>query len=57
MTMSPQKVSAGLSHCDEVITLDCIRALYNFHYDPVASKENSVGLGMYILLLLYILSC
>ena len=55
--MSPQKVSAGLSHCDEVITLDCIRALYNFHYDPVASKENSVGLGMYILLLLYILSC
>ncbi|KAI0329253.1 subtilisin-like protein [Cubamyces sp. BRFM 1775] len=41
-TVSP-KVK-GAVKCDEQITPDCLRALYNFHYDPVATHKNSIGI-------------
>jgi tripeptidyl-peptidase-1 len=34
-----------LSMCDQVITPDCLRALYNFSYTPVATDRNSYGIG------------
>ncbi|KAH9902554.1 subtilisin-like protein [Cubamyces lactineus] len=34
-----------LDKCDVQITPDCLRALYNFHYDPVATDKNSIGVG------------
>ncbi|KAI9442325.1 subtilisin-like protein [Lactarius indigo] len=40
------KVNAALSlaNCDQFITPDCLRALYNFHYTPVATAKNSYGI-------------
>ncbi|KAI0719348.1 subtilisin-like protein [Cerioporus squamosus] len=31
--------------CDEAVTLDCLRDLYNFHYTPVSGKKNSVAVA------------
>ncbi|KAF8576122.1 subtilisin-like protein [Ramaria rubella] len=39
--------SNSLSMCDQQITPDCLRALYNFHYTPVATYENSYGIVEY----------
>jgi tripeptidyl-peptidase-1 len=36
---------ATLSTCDEIITPDCLRALYNFHYTPRETEKNSFGIG------------
>ncbi|KAH9917379.1 subtilisin-like protein [Epithele typhae] len=36
-----------LEHCDEVITLACLRALYDFVYIPLATKKNSIGVVEY----------
>ena len=33
-----------LANCDVLITMDCLRALYNIDYTPVATK-NSFGIG------------
>ncbi|KAH8994045.1 subtilisin-like protein [Lactarius akahatsu] len=40
------KIDAALSlaTCDQFITPDCLRALYNFHYTPVATAKNSYGI-------------
>jgi tripeptidyl-peptidase I len=35
----------SLANCDQEITPDCLRALYNFHYTPVATDKNSYGIG------------
>ena len=34
-----------LVNCDMLITMDCLRALYNIDYTPVATKKNSFGIG------------
>ncbi|KAG6829789.1 hypothetical protein H0H92_003444 [Tricholoma furcatifolium] len=34
----------SLANCDEMITLDCLRALYAVDYTPVATKKNSYGI-------------
>ena len=34
-----------LEHCDEVITLACLRALYKFVDFPLAAKKNTIGVG------------
>lgn len=31
--------------CDQAVTLDCLRDLYDFHYTPVAGDKNSVAVG------------
>ncbi|EMD37154.1 hypothetical protein CERSUDRAFT_84189 [Gelatoporia subvermispora B] len=36
-----------LANCDEQITLDCLRALYEFDYVPLATKKNSLGIVEY----------
>jgi len=36
---------SDLNTCDVNITPDCLRALYNIHYIPLASKKNSFGIG------------
>ncbi|KAI0783459.1 subtilisin-like protein [Abortiporus biennis] len=33
-----------LSQCDQMITPDCLRALYDFNYKPVATNKNSYGI-------------
>ncbi|KAH8992820.1 subtilisin-like protein [Lactarius hatsudake] len=40
------KVDAAftLANCDQFITPECLRALYNFHYTPVAIAKNSYGI-------------
>ncbi|KAF9561788.1 subtilisin-like protein [Agrocybe pediades] len=37
-------ITPSLSNCDENITLDCLRALYNVNYKPVATDKNSYGI-------------
>ncbi|KAL1939834.1 hypothetical protein VTO73DRAFT_9534 [Trametes versicolor] len=41
----PAKTITGdpLDHCDEQVTLDCLRALYDFYYDLQAPDQNSIG--------------
>lgn len=36
--------STNLDTCDEIITPDCLRALYNFHYTPRETKKNTFGI-------------
>ncbi|KAH9034857.1 subtilisin-like protein, partial [Lactarius pseudohatsudake] len=40
------KVDAAfsLANCDQFITPECLRALYNFNYTPVATASNSYGI-------------
>ncbi|KIJ32810.1 hypothetical protein M422DRAFT_265293 [Sphaerobolus stellatus SS14] len=40
-------VPSSLANCDENITPDCLRALYNFNYKPIATKKNSYGIVEY----------
>uniref|UniRef100_A0A0W0G632 tripeptidyl-peptidase II n=1 Tax=Moniliophthora roreri TaxID=221103 RepID=A0A0W0G632_MONRR len=37
-------VTPSLSTCDQYITLDCLRALYNFDYKPIATDKNTYGI-------------
>jgi tripeptidyl-peptidase-1 len=34
-----------LAKCDMLITMECLRALYNIDYTPVATEKNSFGIG------------
>ncbi|KDR82525.1 hypothetical protein GALMADRAFT_828163 [Galerina marginata CBS 339.88] len=36
-------ITPTLATCDKMITLDCLRALYNINYTPVATDKNSFG--------------
>jgi tripeptidyl-peptidase-1 len=38
-------VPFSLENCDEYITPECIRALYDFYYTPNATAKNSYGIG------------
>ncbi|KAF8194430.1 subtilisin-like protein [Mycena galopus ATCC 62051] len=35
---------SSLDTCDEMITPDCLRALYNLHYTPRETKKNTFGI-------------
>ncbi|TFK74739.1 subtilisin-like protein [Pluteus cervinus] len=37
-------ITPSLENCDQFITLDCLRALYDFHYTPVATHKNTFGI-------------
>ncbi|KAH7872247.1 subtilisin-like protein [Lentinula edodes] len=37
----------GVGHCDTQISIDCLRALYDFDYTPIASGRNSYGIVEY----------
>ncbi|KAF9046283.1 subtilisin-like protein [Panaeolus papilionaceus] len=37
-------ITPSLENCDQMITLDCLRALYNVDYTPVATSKNSYGI-------------
>ncbi|KAF8964250.1 subtilisin-like protein [Flammula alnicola] len=37
-------ITPTLATCDEMITLDCLRALYNINYTPVATDKNTFGI-------------
>ncbi|KAF8158454.1 subtilisin-like protein [Crassisporium funariophilum] len=37
-------ITPSLATCDKMITLDCLRALYNINYKPVATDKNSFGI-------------
>ena len=34
-----------LENCDQHITPNCVRALYDFLYVPIATEKNSIGIG------------
>ncbi|KAG6909284.1 hypothetical protein DXG01_001228 [Tephrocybe rancida] len=38
------KTSPSLANCDEMITPDCLRALYSVDYTPVATHKNTYGI-------------
>lgn len=38
-------VKPSLDTCDQFITPDCLRALYNINYKPVSTQKNSYGIG------------
>ncbi|TBU52071.1 subtilisin-like protein [Dichomitus squalens] len=40
-------IFTDLEHCDETITLACLRVLYDFVYQPVAADKNSIGVVEY----------
>ena len=40
-----QNILDELENCDEHITPNCLRALYDFVYVPLATKKNSIGIG------------
>ena len=33
------------SHCDTYVTLECLRKLYNFYYEPIVPEVNTIGVG------------
>ena len=35
----------GLADCDKLTTPECIRALYDFHYELKVPEKNSIGVG------------
>lgn len=35
----------GTEQCDKYVTLECLREMYNFRYDPVVPKQNKVAVG------------
>ena len=41
-----QKSKLQAMGCDEAVTLDCLRDLYDFTYVPVAGDKNSIAVGM-----------
>jgi tripeptidyl-peptidase-1 len=38
-------VTLSLANCDEFITPECLRALYDFNYVPKETAKNSYGIG------------
>ncbi|KAI0686626.1 subtilisin-like protein [Earliella scabrosa] len=40
-------IFTDLAHCDEAITLACLRVLYDFVYTPFAAKKNTIGVVEY----------
>ncbi|KAI0370826.1 subtilisin-like protein [Pilatotrama ljubarskyi] len=38
---------SDLEHCDETITLACLRVLYDFVYEPLATHKNTIGVVEY----------
>ncbi|TFK74740.1 subtilisin-like protein [Pluteus cervinus] len=37
-------ITPTLETCDQMITLECLRALYDFNYTPVATDKNTFGI-------------
>ncbi|KAI0775553.1 subtilisin-like protein [Trametes elegans] len=37
-------ITPSLEHCDEMITLDCLRALYSIDYTPQSTDKNTFGI-------------
>ena len=48
--------STGVENCDQQITIDCLRALYNIDYKPVATKKNSFGIGEQLVVESFVIS-
>ncbi|KAF9807920.1 hypothetical protein IEO21_08015 [Rhodonia placenta] len=42
-----ETIYKGIEKCDEQIVPDCLRALYNFAYTPVATEKNSIAIIEY----------
>ena len=45
LTTCRQNIFKDLEHCDETITLACLRVLYDFVYTPFATGKNTIGVG------------
>ncbi|KAM5532589.1 hypothetical protein V8D89_013715 [Ganoderma adspersum] len=41
--ISDSEVPTGADHCDTYVTLECLRKLYNFYYEPVVPQKNTIG--------------
>lgn len=42
--------NSDLSTCDEEITVDCLKALYNISYTPVSGDTNTYGIGLFFII-------
>lgn len=40
-------ITPSLENCDTMITPDCLRALYSVNYTPVATAQNTYGIGKF----------
>jgi tripeptidyl-peptidase-1 len=38
-------IALSMANCDEFITPECLRALYDFYYIPTTTAKNSYGIG------------
>ncbi|KAF7800223.1 hypothetical protein EIP86_011470 [Pleurotus ostreatoroseus] len=45
--IEPQNIIDELENCDQHITPNCLRALYNFVHVPVETKKNTIGIVEY----------
>ncbi|KAI1796878.1 subtilisin-like protein [Ganoderma leucocontextum] len=45
VAIEESSIYKGLGHCDEAVTLECLRALYSFHYELLAPHRNTVGVA------------
>ena len=43
-----QEIHTDAEHCDTQITPECVRALYDFHYNFTVPEANSVAVGAYV---------
>lgn len=53
LNLFSQNLYSELSDCDSQIVPECLRALYNFEYIPVATEKNSIAIGRKIFMLSY----
>ncbi|KZP19233.1 subtilisin-like protein [Athelia psychrophila] len=44
LASAPNANGSDLAHCSQIITLDCLRALYKINYTPTQSSINSFGI-------------
>ncbi|KAI0342432.1 subtilisin-like protein [Trametopsis cervina] len=47
MVKTVDHISHSLDDCDKQLTPDCVRALYDYHYTPVAADKNSIAIAAY----------
>ncbi|KAI1796887.1 subtilisin-like protein [Ganoderma leucocontextum] len=41
--ITESEVPTDASQCDTYVTLECLRKLYNFYYEPVVPQKNTIG--------------
>lgn len=40
-----QEAELEASGCDTAVTIECLRDLYHFDYEPLSAKKNTIAVG------------